>query len=363
MSAHPLALRSRENEVRQAKSFREAAMALTGESLAAEFQQELASAPRRAEAKKKFLIAPNSRLAAEFRPSRASEHAALALVDWCGREGGLPLPGDIGAFEALASPLMLRSAPADRERDPGDANFGVDRLEAAGIGPEDRLAVAALRFTPPGANRVGTGDTPLRALLEALVQTAVVQANREALIAEMQTRSERTISDAPPLLLLIGSQRYWELCRKREAQRGAVWIRELERLAKEFEEHAGVAVSYLALRVNGEPGWNYDHGSPRFDGEVRLLPAWEHGAGRPRPKPKPRSRTAQAQPADQVVEADLDRPVRAYAFTDRYESGDRIEHPTLGLGVVQGLAGTMKIHVLFDDKKSVLVHARPSEQV
>ena len=92
-------------------------------------------------------------------------------------------------------------------------------------------------------------------------------------------------------------------------------------------------------------------------------PAWEHGAGRPRPKPKPRSRTAQAQPADQVVEADLDRPVRAYAFTDRYESGDRIEHPTLGLGVVQGLAGTMKIHVLFDDKKSVLVHARPSEQV
>ena len=63
-------------------------------------------------------------------------------------------------------------------------------------------------------------------------------------------------------------------------------------------------------------------------------------------------------PADIPVEADLTRPVRGYALTESYESGDRIQHPTLGLGVVQGIAGNGKIAVLFGEKKSLLVHER-----
>jgi hypothetical protein len=63
-------------------------------------------------------------------------------------------------------------------------------------------------------------------------------------------------------------------------------------------------------------------------------------------------------PADVPVEPDLSRPVRDYAISGSFSSGDRIDHPTLGLGVVQGGAGNGKIFVLFGEKRSLLVHER-----
>ena len=48
-----------------------------------------------------------------------------------------------------------------------------------------------------------------------------------------------------------------------------------------------------------------------------------------------------------------------YDVTQSYESGDCIEHPTLGRGVVQRSAGTGKIKVLFDDTQRLLIHERP----
>jgi len=73
----------------------------------------------------------------------------------------------------------------------------------------------------------------------------------------------------------------------------------------------------------------------------------EYGAGRVRPKPKARPR--HIDPADLPAEPDLSRPVRDYAVTELFERGDRIQHSTLGLGVVQGIAGNGKISVLFED--------------
>ena len=70
LATHPLIERSQEREVRQAKGFREAAQALTGEILAADFEQELKSAPQRSDTGKKHLVSPNSRLAAERKASR-----------------------------------------------------------------------------------------------------------------------------------------------------------------------------------------------------------------------------------------------------------------------------------------------------
>ena len=51
-------------------------------------------------------------------------------------------------------------------------------------------------------------------------------------------------------------------------------------------------------------------------------------------------------------------PVRAYLLTESYSAGDRISHPTLGTGVIQGSGGVGKVRVLFDEKKVVLVHER-----
>jgi hypothetical protein len=65
-------------------------------------------------------------------------------------------------------------------------------------------------------------------------------------------------------------------------------------------------------------------------------------------------------PAEVRVEADLSRPIRDYALSERFAPGDRISHPKLGLGVVQGIVGPCKMAVLFDDRKIVLVQDRPA---
>ena len=360
MSRHPLVARSRDARVRQARGFREAAAELTGEILAAEFVAEREGAPRRSAANKKHLVQPNQRLAAERHPDRDDEHAAIALV--ARREKGgeaLRLPDEEGFFDALHAGVVLKAAPADPKLGEDDPNFGIDRLDMLGVGPGDRLALVLMRYVAPSSTRVGTGETPLRALLEGLAHTAVAMANQAELAAEIEERFERKITDAPPYLFLLGSPRYWELCRKREAQRGAAWIQQMERLAREIEEKIGVSVRYLSLKLQGDPGWSYAEGRPGFDAEPRIGPAWDAGAGRIRPKARSRTRGKTATPSVTVVTADLSRPVRDYRVSEHYVAGDRIKHPTLGSGVVQGTAGPGKINVHFDDdRRSVLVHDR-----
>lgn len=359
LSRHPLVARSRDPRVRQARGFREAAAELTGEILAAEFAAERENAPRRSEAKKKHLVQPNQRLAAERHPDRDGEHAAIALV--ARREKGgepLRLPEDEGFLEALHAGVVLKAAPADPKLGADDPNFGIDRMDLVGVGPGDRLALGLMRYVAPSSTRVGTGETPLRTLLEGLAHTAVAIANQAALAAEIEERCERKVADAPPYLLLIGSPRYWELCRKREAQRGAAWIQQMERLAKEIEEKIGVSVRYLSLKLQGDPGWSYAESRPGFDAEPRIGAAWDAGAGRIKPKTRSRTRGKTAAPSVTVVTPDLSRPVRDYRISEHYVAGDRIQHPTLGTGVVQGTAGPGKINVHFDDRRSVLVHDR-----
>ncbi len=335
------------------------AVELTGASLAERYLEEVANAPRRKDTGRKYFVAYNSRLAAARKPGRDDEHASLALVEYCSRSGeSLQLPDEGGAVTFVQAQIPLKSAAEDKSKGDADPNKGVGRMDLLGVGPEDRMVVGQVRYLAPSASRGRTGDTPLRALLEAMTAAAIAQANAESLREEVVSMAGRTLSDAPPLLLLIGSPRYWELCRKREAQKGAAWIKEMERLAGEIKESTGVEVVYLACKFAGDPGWSYPEGTPVLDAAPRLDAAWEYGAGRVRPKPKPRARPVDT--SDLPVEPDLSRPVRDYVVTERFERGDRIQHATLGLGVVQGIAGNGKINVLFGDRKSVLVHGRPA---
>lgn len=357
MGLHPLADLAADKEVRKAAGFRSAAAELTGESLLARYQQELANAPHRHEGGRKYFVAYNSRLAAARKPGRDDEHLSLALVDHCTRSGAnLELPDEGGEITFVQAQVPLKSAAEDKAKGDADPNKGVGRIDLLGIGAGDRLVVTQVRYLAPSASRGRTGDTPLRALLEGLSAAAIAQSNLEALREEIAAKTGRSIADEPPTLLILGSPRYWELCRKREAQKGAAWVKEMERLAGEIEEAVGVRVVYLSCKIEGDPGWSYPEGTPVLDGKPRVDRAWEYGAGRVRPKPRPRPRVVD--PADVPVEPDLSRPIRRYALSETFERGDRIEHPTLGLGVVQGIAGNGKISVLFGERKSVLVHDR-----
>jgi hypothetical protein len=235
----------------------------------------------------------------------------------------------------------------------------VGRIDAFGVGPDDRMAIVKMKYLSPEATRGGTGDTPLRALLEGLGACAIASANRDALQAELNVAGGPTLSDAAPMLVVLASPRYWELSRKREAQRGAAWIKQIERLAEEIGTEIGITVLFLAAKLSGDPGWEYVDGAPKLSHAPQILASWEPSAGRVRPKPRPRPRGA-ADAGPELVEADLSRAVRSYAITESYTAGDRIDHHTLGTGVVQGVAGPGKIHVLFGEQRSLLVHERPS---
>jgi hypothetical protein len=357
---HPLLERAASAEARNAKGFKAVAAALTGELLAADFAAEREAAPRRGEAGRKHLVAANRKLVAQRKPARDSEHLALALVARS-LEGGAPLElPESGTFAALHAGALLKSAQPDPALGAEDPNWGAEPIDLLGVGPDGRLAVAVVRWLAPSATRVKTGDTPLRALLQGLAWVAGVEANRASLVAELAEKTAETISPSPPALLLIGSFRWWELSRKREAQKGAAWIKELERLAREIRDKLDIPVKFLTLRTPGDPGFSHDTGAPRLDGDPRFEPAFELGADRVRVKAAPARRAKAAGPAlPAKVEADLSRPVRDYSPSDHYAAGDRVQHAVLGLGVVQGSAGLGKVKIQFESRGAVLVHDRP----
>ena len=356
MSQHPLLDLVADPKVRRAADFRAVAAGITGAELALAFEQEVRAAPHRHEGGRKHFVAYSRRLASERKPARDGEHLSLALLEHRRRSGaGLVLPDGGGTLEAVAAQVALQAAGESAE---GAERVDVGRIDLLGLGPGDRLATAQMRYLPPSATRAGTGDTPLAAALEALARAAVATANRAELASEIAEAGGRAVSGDPPLVAVLGSPRYWELCRRREAQKGAAWIQQLERIARELQEASGISLLFLACRLEGDPGWSYPEGSPVLDAAPRLAAAWEASAGRVRPKAPPRPKPGAA--VEVRVEADLSRPIRAYAACERYSAGDRISHAKLGQGVVQGIVGPCKMSVLFDGRKVVLVQDRPA---
>lgn len=357
LERHPLIALANSRDVKQAKGFREVAAGLTGISLDEMYKQEVASAPRRKEASKKY-FGSHPKPPTARRNGKDPEHLAMALLGASQPEedgsGGLELP-EGGLLTLLDYQVPLATAAIDKSLGDTDPNKGIGKIDLLGLLPDDRLAVIVVKFVPPSATRGGTGDTPLRALLEGLAFTAMVDANRDAIAEEVLAATGRTVSSEAPALILLGGSRYWQICRKREAQKGAGWIRELERVGREVPEVTGVEILYLGIDVEGDPGWEYGDAGPAITGSPTLTTAWEARAGKLKPKPKSRPRVNEE---DLIVEPDLSRPPRSYGIRESYEPGDRIDHPTLGMGVVQSIAGVGKIHVLFDDKKSLLVHER-----
>ncbi len=69
--------------------------------------------------------------------------------------------------------------------------------------------------------------------------------------------------------------------------------------------------------------------------------------------------TASARIDQPRVDADLSRSVRSYNFRDRFEPGERIDHPSFGTGIVEAIPAPGKMEVFFPSGRRVLAQAKP----
>ena len=367
MSQHPILALVSDRDVKQAKGFRLAAEKLTGVSLEADYQIEVANTPKRSEDGLEYLNVRVGRKAKQRQNNKDEKHLCEAIVRAARLAGsdaeasGVSITLDLPTGEPLTIVdhcVPIKSSVSDDAE--AGSSTAIDELPLLAMIGGDRIAVAVIKFLEPESTRSGAGDTPLRLVLQGLAHAAAVDANRAALAAEIKTATGLTVGEEAPAVIIAASPRYWELCRKREAQKGAAWIRELERISREIGETIGTEVIFVALSTDAKEdsvGWAYDDEGAVLTGPVTLDKAWESGAGKLKPKPRPKK----IDPADVIVEADMDRPVRKYGIRESFAPGDRISHKKLGDGVVQGVVGRQKIAVLFgeDKDKTLLVHERP----
>lgn len=354
MSIHPLIALATDRQIKQAKGFRGAATELNGASLEPLYKDEVAAAPKRHEQDKKYFGIKTIRTPSARQNGKDDKHFALAAGNYA-RSGGeaakLPDGSELLVIDGL---VPLRTAAPNKAEGDDDPNKGVEDVGLIGLLPDNRIAVICVKYLKPEATHSGAGDTPLRLLLASLAQAAIVDANQLAFREEILEATERTTSDEAPAIVIAASPRYWEICRKREAQKGAGWIRELERLGREIAEQIGNEVFFTAIENKEDPAWEYTDDGPILKAPIVLLPSWESTAGRVKPKRKKSVNTVE------IIEPNMDKAAQTYSIFGSFEVGDRIDHKTLGSGVCQGSSGTGKIKVLFGEDTKILVHERPS---
>ncbi len=354
MSIHPLIELSTDRQVKQAKGFREAAAELSGASLEPLYKEEMSNTPRRHDQSKKYLGVKTIRTPSARQKGKDDKHLCLAVANTARGSGSVMKLPDGPEITLVDGLVPLRTAAPDKAKGDQDPNKGVEDIGMLGLLPDDRVAVICVKYLKPDATHSGAGDTPLRLLLAGLAQAAMVDGNQQALHEEIQEATGRTPSKEAPVVVLVASPRYWEICRKREAQKGAAWIRELERLAREIPEQIGNEIFYTAIANEADPLWEYAEDGPTLSEPLTLKDSWESTAGRVKPRRKKTAHTVE------LIEPNMDKPEQAYSINASFEGGDRIQHATLGNGVCQGSAGTGKIKVLFGEETKILIHERPA---
>ena len=146
------------------------------------------------------------------------------------------------------------------------------KIDGAGLLTDGSLCLMELK-----SPKNGNGDSPFRALLESVAYAAVVEANREQFVSELEdlSRSEErfgSFRDGPLSLLVVGTQSWW---RKWETStKAGDWKGPLAALSEELSKCIGHRIAYGALE--GFTFTDEDHGTrekrPLLRGTPLLVP-------------------------------------------------------------------------------------------
>lgn len=211
-------------------------------------------APRRPERGKRFFDTHTGTVTGPSK--RIEEHLAIALFND-------HVTFDVGRerIRLLAYQVPLKA----RQGDPG-----VGKCDLLGHGADGHLWVIEVKVrTGPGR-----GDTPLRALIEALTYSAVLEANWPALVSEVSHRFGLDVTAEKPQIAVAATSGFWEGWRASRVS--GDWLMALDELAASLEADLRRRILFVEI---GDIAPLIVDGVPRIEGDVefRLV---ESGSGR-----------------------------------------------------------------------------------
>lgn len=160
--------------------------------------------------------------------NRLEEHLAIGLVD---DRSSLTLGYD--TIQLLYYQLPLKAA---------DSDLGVGKVDLFGHSVATSAPwVIELKVKPAK----GRGDTPLRALLEALTYSAVLEANWPHLTKEASAEFGITIATGCPDLIIAATRTYWTEWRTSLASGN--WLKAFSSLIDELERRLNRTIRLVDL--------------------------------------------------------------------------------------------------------------------
>lgn len=227
----PLWRRSRGSVANRAAGFSNHIDGLSPLDLAAEFGIDLGGAPHRgARGKDYFGVQRNGIPHSDGDSNRREEHLMMALFG----AGSISRP-DGSHIQVIDYQTPLKAKRSDR----------IGKLDGLALLPDGRLCLMELK-----APKRGRGDSPLRALLECLAYAAVVRANRDQFVSELEALARpgnRYVGfvDLPYTLLVLGPRAWWTAWDGCTA--AGVWKPPLKSLSEEIANILGINIAYGAL--------------------------------------------------------------------------------------------------------------------
>jgi hypothetical protein len=219
----------RRPESNRARGFADEIGRLTVDSLVDAYRHDLMVAPRRPESGRRYLVGTHGgRPVSADHTNRNEEHLALALWNQCAHGLRLLLRPMSLRLQLIDYQVPLKAVRSDR----------IGKLDLLGLFDDRRLCLVELKAPKD------RGDSPLRALLEALSYAAVIEANRKALDAELRERHAGGIQNAP-VVLVLGPEAWWG------AWQGCVsagnWIPPFASICDQLSRRLGMEVAFGAL--------------------------------------------------------------------------------------------------------------------
>jgi hypothetical protein len=83
-------------------------------------------------------------------------------------------------------------------------------------------------------------------------------------------------------------------------------------------------------------------------------------SGKTRSAPKRTKASAVWSPDQASVQPVMSRPIRTYSLAESYRLGDRVEHRTFGVGVVDVILGPQKMQVFFPMGHRIMAQGQPA---